>query len=198
MIVPEKDAIERLSSPLNLINRLRSANNNNRKNSAMDLFQPSRQGEVQEQHSGQQHGGFVNPFDKVANKLSDNTALIPTKHLNPPTIKNSSPIIEHSQEQQAPNLDTLLDNADSRIKLGIAHDTALDTLVSAVGLLKTKLDDMKPDKLPSAIMATSKVVDAIQRQRLDQAKNKQGREVHYHFYTPTQKKVDDYEVIEVG
>lgn len=192
MIVPEKEAIARLESPLNLMNRLRSSsgsgNGSNSRSRAMDLFQPSRQAEVQEQQPGE----FINPFDKTSNTSGNTTALIPTKQ----TAAVSSASAADSQQQ--PNLDTLVDNADSRIKLGIAHDRALDTLVNAIGLMKTKLDDMKPDKLPSAITAASKVVDAIQRQRIDQAKNKQGKEVHYHFYTPTQKKVEDYEVIEVG
>lgn len=196
MIVPEKEAIARLESPLNLMNRLRSSsgsgNGSNSRSRAMDLFQPSRQAEVQEQQPGE----FINPFDKTSNISSNNTALIPTKQTA--AVSSASAADSQQQDSSSPNLDALVDNADSRIKLGIAHDRALDTLVNAIGLMKTKLDDMKPDKLPSAITAASKVVDAIQRQRIDQAKNKQGKEVHYHFYTPTQKKVEDYEVIEVG
>jgi len=175
MIVPEKDAIQRLSSPLNLINRLRTVTPH--KPNAMDLFQG--------------HQGNIN----TSLALSNPTTAESSDFVNPFSKTTAVP---ESPSHSSPNLDTLLDNANSRIKLGIAHDTALDTLVSAVGILKTKLDDMKPDKLPSAIMATSKVVDSIQRQRLDQAKIKSGKEVHYHFYTPTQKKTEDYEIIEVG
>ena len=47
------------------------------------------------------------------------------------------------------------------------------------------------------ISAASKTVESIRRERNENAKQGKDREVHYHFYTPEQKKVSDYEVIDV-
>lgn len=202
MIVSEKDAINRLESPGNLINRLRGGTS---RRDAMGLFGVASQHDIKPMNGNGSIGqiavssnsakleipAFVNPFDK--NTSSIKTALVPTmanlaKQMELPT----------KTEPAIPGLDNLLDNADSRIKLSLAHDRALDTLVDAVGMMKLKLDDIKPDKLPAVITATSKVVDQIQRQRIESNKNRDGREVHFHFYTPERKKVEDYQVIEVG
>ena len=97
-----------------------------------------------------------------------------------------------------PLLDEILTDSDSQIKLGLAHDKALDLLTRSVDALASKLDDVKADKLPSTILAASKVVDAIRRERSESVKNNRDRDVHYHFYTPQQKKIADFEVIDVG
>ena len=95
-------------------------------------------------------------------------------------------------------LDEILTDSDSQIKLGLAHDKALDLLTRSVDALASKPDDVKADKLPSTILAASKVVDAIRRERSESVKNNRDRDVHYHFYTPQQKKIADFEVIDVG
>jgi hypothetical protein len=102
-----------------------------------------------------------------------------------------------SDESDAPLLDQILENNEAQISLGLAHDTALKLLTSSISSLSAKLDDVKPDKLPAAIMAASKVVESIRRERNEALKNNKDREVHYHFYTPEQKTLTDYEVIEV-
>lgn len=140
-----------------------------------------------------------NPFPKQ----TESTALTPhTKIqsviLTDHSVANQTLSESPDSKPQQPSINDLVGNADTQVKLGLAHDKALDTLVSAVDLMKMKLDDIKPDKLPSVIAATSKVVDQIQRQRIDSVRNKDKQEVHYHFYTPTQKKMEDYEVIDVG
>jgi hypothetical protein len=102
-----------------------------------------------------------------------------------------------NDESDAPLLDQILENNEAQISLGLAHDTALKLLTSSISSLATKLDEVKPDKLPAAIMAASKVVESIRRERNEALKNNKDREVHYHFYTPEQKVLTDYEVIEV-
>jgi hypothetical protein len=100
-------------------------------------------------------------------------------------------------DTQTPLLDELVENSESQIKLGLAHDHALDLLQRSVDILSAKLDDVKADKLPSVISAASKVVESIRKERLEVSKSGKDREVHYHFYTPEQRKMDSYEIIEV-
>lgn len=104
--------------------------------------------------------------------------------------------VKHPVEN-TPLLDQVLENNEAQINLGLAHDSALKLLTNSISSLATKLDDVKPDKLPAAIMAASKVVESIRRERAEALKSNRDREVHYHFYTPEQKQITDYEVIEV-
>ena len=105
---------------------------------------------------------------------------------------------EKVPETSTLTIDTLVSNNEDQIKLSLAHDTALDTLTKSVILLRDKLDDVKADRLPTVIAATSKVVESIRKERTEIAKSNKGKEVHYHFYTPEQKKISDYEVVEVS
>ncbi len=112
-----------------------------------------------------------------------------------------SPIQIQSSAQTLPQperLDSILENHDSQIKLGLAHDRALDLLNRSVEMLSTKLDDIKADKLPQVVSAASKTVESIRRERSEASKNKGDHDVHYHFYTPEQRRVDSYEVIDVS
>ncbi len=218
MIVSEQDALSRLGSPLNLMNRMKdSASNPSKRREAMGLFgvnrnqnqspEPTPKVDVtvdvskhQEKPTEEAKVTFT-PFVKRAitalAPLPNHPSNLPNYDRNPHS-SSSAVVVDDSSESKEPGLDDLVGNADTQVKLGLAHDKALDTLVSAVDLMKMKLDDIKPDKLPGVISATSKVVDQIQRQRLDQSKNKNNRDVHFHFYTPTQKKIEDYTVVEVG
>lgn len=180
MIVSDDDAISRLSSPLNLMNRLKSPSSNGRRD-AMGLFGIN--------NKDKEVRTSFNPF-KREDPPEESTALVPAgkPEDNPPETPAEKP----------PSLDSLIDNADSQIKLASAHDEALGVLVDSVKMIKLKLDDIKPEKLPAVIAATSKVVDQIQRQRIDANKGQAGKSVHFHFYTPTQRKVEEYDVVEVG
>lgn len=182
MIINEKDAVARLSSPMNLMNRLadlKSKGNSSRSN-AMSLFIPSAK-----------PAASFNPFE---NKKPVTLA----KENIPADIPASTPTnISDEERTGAPTLDHIIDNHDTQIKLGLAHDTALNLLNSSVSLLATKLDDVKADKLPSVIASASKVVESIRKERSEASKNAKDREVHYHFYTPQQKRIADYEVIDV-
>jgi len=176
MIINDKDAAARLNSPMNLINKLRNSNGN-KKNSAMSLFIPPPSSIK-----------TFNPFieKEVSSAICDSSTASVNVGVTHPT-ENTSPV-----------LNDILENHESQIKLGLAHDKALDLLNRSVEALSNKLDDVRADKLPSVISAASKTVESIRRERSEAAKNGKDREVHYHFYTPEQKKVADYEVIDVA
>lgn len=174
MIINDIDAQKRLTSPMNLINKLKEANP---RKSAMSLFGVGRSIEKVEIKSA------FNPFESRS-EASEPLAI--TSLTLPDTLQASA------------TLDNILENHDSQIKLGLAHDKALDLLTRSVDSLALKLDDVRADRLPSVVAAASKVVESIRRERSEQAKNGKDREVHYHFYTPSQKAVSDYEVIDVG
>lgn len=168
MLINNKSAEERLNSPMNLINHLKDSSSP-RKN-AMSLFirPASPKKEEAEIKSIPLTIPSFNPFE---NKISTADA--------PPVIEN------------------LIPNSEEQVKLGLAHDNALKLLNDSVALLAAKLDDVKVDKLPAVIAASSKVVESIRRDRNESAKNGTNKEVHYHFYTPTQKTIADYKVIDV-
>ena len=184
MLVSETEALTRLASPLNLINRLsRSAS----RNSSMGLFginnkQTPQTSSIHSSSSANQ----IQPAAPVKQFISE-TEAVTTASLQSTNIN----------EVKTPTLDNLIDNADSRIKLEHTHNAALEVLTDAVEMMKLKLDDIKPDKLPSVIVATNKVVESIRRERLEINKNNGNKNVNIIFYTPIQKTVEQYEVIDV-
>jgi hypothetical protein len=177
MIIKDKDAAARLSSPMNLINRL-AATKGSSKNSAMSLFGIGRQ----------------TTSEKIIDEVK--IAFNPFKSEFPQPLADI-PSIAPTQIVEQPALADILENHESQIKLGLAHDRALDLLNRSTEMLLTKLDDVSASKLPAVISAASKTVEGIRRERNESAKNNKDREVHYHFYTPEQKKLDSYEVIDV-
>jgi hypothetical protein len=164
MIVSDADAILRLNSPLNLINKLKTHVSKDKKD-AMELF--------------------TGPPQKVV--MSSVNDLSVAANAGEP----------HPAENMQINLDTILANNESQIKLGLAHDKSLGLLSRAVDMLDAKLDEVSASKLPATIIAASKVVESIRKERLESLRTQKDREVHYHFYTPDQRKLQDYEVIEV-
>ena len=176
MIVNEADAIKRLNSPMNLMNRLRQTDNkDSKKNNAMQLFGVGRAAPKVEVKT-------FNPFETAIPEASHTTSQAPVKVSNP---------------MEQTKLDNILDNHESQIKLGLAHDRALDLLNRSVEALSAKLDEVSAAKLPSVISAASKTVESIRRERLESSKLGKDQEVHFHFYTPEQHKVSDYEIIDV-
>ena len=172
MIISDSEAVARLNNPMNLINSLHRKRQNS--NAAMSLFGMG-------ENKVEAKPRSFNPFAK------SEIAVIP------PLISKaqSAAPLEH------PAIADLIDNTDSQIKLSLAHDNALDLLNNSVAILSAKLDEVHPSKLPSVISAASKTVESIRRERLEINKSSAGREVHYHFYTPTQRKIEEYEVIDV-
>lgn len=217
MILTDKDAIQRLNSPQNLINKLTSGR---ARNAAMSLFGVGNSAtnrvavtasssaiESQPASPPRQLSSFLqkpdipskeevketivsfNPFQKTALTVEKKESIsLQWEPPKPPKVL---------EEIIPVKLDDLLDDGNTKIKLSLAHDTALQTLTESVQMLRSKLDDIKADKLPSVITATSKVVESIRRERVEINKGTKGKEVHYHFYTPEQKRLTDYEIIEV-
>ncbi len=188
MLVNDKDAVARLNSPINLINQLRRGlGSNNKKNDAMALFGIGKKTECRSSVEGVSK---ENKEDKIEQKLAVT--------FNPFQKPQESFPQEFLPEQSSsPTLDKILENHESQIKLGLAHDAALSLLNNSIGLLSAKLEDVRADRLPSVIAAASKTVESIRRERNEATKNDKDREVHYHFYTPEQKKIEQYEIIDV-
>jgi hypothetical protein len=186
MIVNDKDAAKRLASPMNLINRLKSSDS---RNSAMSLF-----------GIGKKKDEFIiTEVDCIKKEITIESSFNPfsTKEQSSSLVPSVIPSQVPLSSPQSEGLDNILENHESQIKLGLAHDKALDLLNRSVEALSLKLDDVKADRLPAVISAASKTVESIRRERSEAAKNGKDREVHYHFYTPVQKRVADYEVIDV-
>ena len=177
MIIKDSDASKRLNSADNLINKLKSGSLNSARGSAMRLFGIGKRKDIQD------------PVQETV--ISFNPFEIPTAA----TPKSLLATVEPSDKT---NVDSILENADSQVKLGLAHDNALTLLNRSVDMLTTKLDDIKSDKLPQVISAASKVVESIRRVRSEAPKNNKYRDVHLHFYTPNKRKLTDYEVIDVA
>lgn len=184
MLINDSAARQRLDSPMNLINKLRNSNGNNSRQSAMNLFgmgRPSAEKlEIKE----------IKPIEVKTEAKEEVKEIAIVPHFNPFAAKNAL-------LPEAPKIEELIENSDSQMKLALAHDKALELLNNSVMMLSTKLEDVKADKLPGVITAASKVVDNIRRERNEAAKGGRDKEVHYHFYTPQQRKVSDYEVIDV-
>jgi hypothetical protein len=166
MLLNDKEAVARLNSPKNLMNRFDKIRSAPRKQ-AMSLFIPA---------------------------TPKKEPTMPQRGMQPLT---PSSVEESGDKPSEPNLDNLLDDSDSKIKLGLAHDSALRLLNKSVTMLESNLDNVKPDRLPSVIAAAGKVVESIRKERSEQAKNTNGKDVHYHFYTPELRKVSEYNIIDV-
>lgn len=166
MLVSNNSALARLNSEKNLINQLKNKKNNNLVKSNPMNLFTQKREVIVEK----QEVKTFNPFEKIE--------------------------VLKDEQKEEPSINSLIENNDQQIKLATAHDSALKVLTDSVALLATKLDDIRPDRLPSVITATSKVVESIRKERSEAVKNNKGKEVHYHFYTPIQRKIVDYEVIE--
>lgn len=202
MIINDKDAAARLNSPLNLINKLHERKHG----SAMDLFTGNKSNGSKSKSFLQTNTAKAESTTKSFNPFEKKTVTSQSEQqpdsLDSPSasIKQNSVLVPSSSfpsTKTEPNLDILLDNAESNIKLGLAHDKAVNLLHDSLEKLSLKLDDIKADKLSAVISAASKTVESIRRERNEAAKQNKGKEVHYHFYTPTQRKLSEYEVIEV-
>ncbi len=171
MIINNDEASKRLNSPLNLINKLRDSPRMDKAKDAMSIFiKPARPPLPEE----------IKKIDGIPFELLPYTA------------------VKTNQSEPAETLDQILENHESQISLGLAHDSALKLLNNSITHLAAKLEDVRADRLPAAILAASKVVESIRKERNEVMKSNKDKEVHYHFYTPEQRKIADYEVIEVS
>ena len=184
MLIDENEASKRLNNPLNLINRMKSGMlSNNKKNDAMSLFVKVKEESV------------VLPSDRVEIH-SFSSPLSPIQRSLPVVIPATNETTESS-----PSSDDLIKDSESRIKLAVVEGSAIDLLTTSLVALKRKVDsgDIKTSSIPSVISASSKVITEIRKERLEREKNKSETEsVHYHFYCPEPRKIETYDVIEVG
>jgi len=184
MILTEEEAKKRLNHPMNLMNRMKVPDKNK---DAMSIFGLGKNGSIRKDETQRTREDF-NSQPSLGVAIPDLTAtalIIPT--FNP----------FEKTESSKPTLDSLLDNSDNQIKLTLAHNNALETLNDAVARMRLTIDEIKPDRLPAVVASASKVVESIRRERMELRKNSDGKEVHYHFYTPVQRKIETYDVIEV-
>jgi hypothetical protein len=166
MIISDKSALEKLNSPKNLINSLK----NSSKSNAMSLFiGKSKDDKIEVKKE------FFNPFLNV--KKEEVKEII-------------SPVITQ------PGIDNLIENNETQVKLTLAHDQALKLLNQSTKLLFDKLDDIRADKLPTVITAAGKIVESIRKERSENSRNGNNKEIHHHYYMPQQKKLSDYEIVE--
>lgn len=156
MIIPNDKAVERLNSPLNLINRLRK------------------------------HETGVDSLD-----------IFKTPAVRP-DIGNGEDSESDDKADSAISIDKLIRDADSQIQLASAHDKAVRLMNQAIDEMTLRVTEVKPEKLPAILTAASKLVTDLRREQLEAAKVSGQKAVHLHFYTPTQKTIDQYDVIEVG
>lgn len=174
MIVNDKDALSRINSPINLINRMKNLSSDPKRSKAMSLF--------------------IKPTIDITAASDDDK----TKVTFNPFKDNKAPASDLATIVEPTSIDDISSDHDSKIELALAHDSALKLLTASVSALSAKLDDVKADKLPSVIAAASRTVESIRRERNEVAKTNKNGEVHYHFYTPAQKKLSDYAVVEVS
>lgn len=186
MIIKDDEVDKRLNNPSNLMNRLRSGSlgSKGQKNSqAMSLFIPRFEKKVPFSE--------VNPTE-IKDSPSEETAIIP---LSDKDDSNNDKLSSLSSSE-------IVDDLDEQVKLGLAHNKGLSVLTKALENLENRLDGDEPikvDKIPAIISAASKAVEFIRKERLEKEKN-QGKDaqVHFHFYCPQQKKVEEYEIIDVA
>lgn len=186
MIINEKDAQSRLNSPGNLMNKLKSLSTTGAKRqNAMGLFGIGKEKKAEEKTSET----AFNPFNdkEVKTESSASVSLALPASLPKPTPTNVD----------MTTLDNILEDNEAQINLGLAHDNALKLLNNSVAMMATKLDDVRADRLPGVIASASKVVESIRKERSEAHKSGKDKEIHYHFYTPEQRKVSEYEVIDV-
>lgn len=208
MIVSNDNAESRIHNPMNLMNRMQELRSAKQKqNPAMSLFGVRRNvSEVKEEikeaikdttfsilEASEETPAerqvelavvtapFINPFKKLDSDTSDRILETETE----------------TETEEKLTTDDLISDPDNKIKLASAHNDALDLLNSAVKELKIKLSDVSASKLPGVITAASKVVESIRKERLEVHKSGKDKEVHYHFYTPEQKAIEQYSVIDV-
>mgnify|MGYP001582262192 CR=1 FL=1 len=195
MLISNNEAERRLNNPLNLITKMREGLRPKQR-SAMDLF--IRREEQASPNELKSQSGLVSqvpPPESKSEQLS-----IPPPAFNP--FQESQEQVEVSIDSASvaiPSVGDLMGDIDADIALANTHNKALKLMSTAMDTLERKVEAVKADKLPAVISSLGKVVTDIRRERTEREKNGRGVEtVHYHFYCPTQRKVDEYKVIEVA
>lgn len=101
-----------------------------------------------------------------------------------------------SLPSNAPTLDSILDNADTKIKQELIHNAATTAMEEAIKQLTLKLPEAsKPHQLADIAAKMSRIVKDIRDDR--KGVDSRDKQVHVHFYTPEAKKITEYKEIEV-
>jgi len=181
MLIQEEEVLKRLNNPLNLMNRMRGGLSAPKKE-AMDLFTRSKE---------------VIILESIPEGVSETTAVSVIPFSNPfpkPPTPTKTPFEVDVKTED------LIDDSDSKIKLALAHDTALGLLTNGLSRLAKGVESgqIEDKKIPHILATTSKIITDIRKERLEREKNNKGdRNIHYHFYCPEQRKLETYEVIDV-
>lgn len=210
MILTDEQASLRLNNPFNLINKIGVSS---RQSTAMSLFGMNKSNEVKEVKDkitdalkgSQFHVVFQKESepakiteDKVetTSEASDKSLV---KRFNDLLKKDEKEIEELKDNQNNnPTLDDLITNSSAQVRLVTAHNNALDVVNTALLRLQQEVPNMKGDKIPAVIAAASKVVETIRKEKIDLHRNNKNPEnIHFHYYSPKQKSMSDYQVIEV-
>lgn len=187
MLINESDAATRLNSPLNLMNRLRRESvSSNKAKQSMSLFTGDRTESITKDNNfGRSQLHDFNPFPAPP-QLTQSEVITPDAILE--SVATAAPT--------PGQIDSLIDGLDIKLKQELIHRAAMQALESAVNSLNVRLPEIKhPEKLADVAGKMSKIVSDIRNDRKETGgKNKT---VHLHFYTPEQKKVADYNSIDV-
>lgn len=96
----------------------------------------------------------------------------------------------------APTIDDLIDDVDSRLNLDKAHKKALHVMNRAIQRVSDQIEELdSPTKLADVAAKMGKIVTDIRNEKKNSVDKE--RTVHYHIYTPEQKKITDFEEITV-
>jgi hypothetical protein len=173
MILDSEDVDKRLSSSNNLLNRLRNLTNN---------------------------GLGVKDFHKIPESDSDKILNIPSLPAVPVELDVTNlPESESESEDEVPSVEALVNRASTKIKLGLAHETALDVLISSAQQLKERIDcyDVDDAKTLSKIAGDmSKVVVGIRNSENKKNEMNIGQQVI--IWKPIQQTENHYDHIVVS
>lgn len=227
MLVNDKQALARLSSSGNLLNRINNRMNNSsanrRRSQGMSIFMPASPGkqQVNNQPVEPKQFKFTNPFAKQQaapdNELIDNHQQIDAveaagleaddKSIQADDAQTETDNLSRSDTQTdtdnrseaSPRIEDLVESAEYDIKLQAAHNKAIDVLTASLEQLEIHLPMIrKPEALADVAGKTMKVIDSVRREKLERSKTDKNKSVQYHFYIPQQKKLQDYDIIDVG
>jgi hypothetical protein len=142
-----------------------------------------------------------NEFDskrKNAMSLFVKPAAVVQESIVSPFRETITVVEDKEDNKPSESAEDFVKDLDEKVKLALAHDNALELMTNSIDMLKTKLNDVKPEKIPAIINAAGKVVESIRKERIEINKINKGQDVHHHFYMPVQRKVEDYEIVEVS
>lgn len=141
---------------------------------------------------------LINRLSSLAAKASVNANNGKSKALSLFVDRDDLSTRDELQEDNIPSIDNLIANATEQIETASIEKKAVKILESALDELTIRLPDIRADKLPAIITSTSKMISDMRRDAVESVNKKRDANVHLHFYAPEQKKLADYDFIDVG